>query len=557
MKKKRTEHTEVSYWESMADSMVALLLCIMLVMLLLVLYLVRIPDEQLTDEQLGFSQEQYDDPDDGGGNHSYGRRDDDDGDTYDEGKGRGEGFEGGDGGGGSGYGGDDGENENASQYQDPDPGAGPGEGQDRAAIYVQVVDAETERTIKKAGAEFELYAENGQLQILNVYYPKKIEYKKYLTQDTGTFFLPEKIVPRDYLLRGLTEISGYDLPDDVRFDVDAAYEWDDPFVVIFPYYPSRNSIRIHLTDSSNGKAIAGASFRILAAEDITTLDGTVRHRQGSIVDTVTTDESGYAKSQELYLGQYQIQQTLVPEYFAKVVNDAEVTLGSKKKSGDSPTTNISEDKTGVQVTVADALYGNRGLRNVTFSLVTANGTVQSNYTTDENGQFYAENLKKNVTYRLHQLTSQENYRMPEEDYSFSVSSEGLIDGSALVAVRITNSINRVEIAVQDKIFRGPISDVNVALMDSNGNVIKVWNTTGMAQTVEGLKAGEYQLVIGGNTAAANTFTVTDQDEIQQVSYSRWTPADIAAILGLSIAGVGAIALMIVLMKRNRKKKQEG
>lgn len=557
MKKKRTEHTEVSYWESMADSMIALLLCILLVMLLLVLYLVRIPDERLTDDELGFSQELYDDADEGGGNHSYGRRDDDDGDTYDRGDDRGDGYDGGDGGGGGGYGGDDGDNEEENEYQDPDPGAGPGEGLDRAAIYVQVIDGETERTIKKAGVEFELYSHDGQLQILKVYYPKKIEYKKYLTQDTGTFFLPEKVIPWEYKLRGLTEIEGYDLPDPVGFTVDAAYDWDDPFVVLFPYFPSRNSIRIQLTDSSTGKAIPGASFRILAAEDITTLDGTVRHKQGSIVDTVTIAENGYGKSQELYLGQYLIQQTVVPEYYAKVVNDAEVTLGSKKKSGDSPVTNISEDKTGISVTVYDALYPNRGIRNATFSLVSANGTLQANYTTDENGQFYAENLKKNVTYRLHQTASAENFRMPEEDYSFSVSPDGLIDGSAQAAVRIANSINRVEIGVRDQIFRGPISDLNVALMDSNGNIIKVWSTTGMDQTIEGLEAGEYQLVIGGNTSAANTFTVRDQDEIQKISYSRWTPADIAAILAVAIVGIGAVAIIIVVLKHSRKKEEEG
>lgn len=557
MRKRRTEHTEVSYWESMADSMIALLLCILLILLLLVLYLVQIPDVELTDDQLGFSQELYNDEDDGGGNHSYGRIDDDDGDTYDDGDDRGDGYHGGDGGGGGGYGGDDGESENISKYQDPDPGAGPGEGQDRAAIYVQVIDGETERTIKKAGAEFELYSDGAQLQTLNVYYPRKIEYKKYVTQDTGTFFLPEKIVPWDYYLRGLTEIPGYDLPEDVHFNVDTAYEWEDPYVVLFPYYPSRNSIRIHLTDTNNGRPVSGASFRVIAAEDIVTLDGTVRHPKGSIVDTITVDETGYGKSQELYLGQYSIQQTVVPEYFAKVTNDLEVTLGSKKKAGDAPTTNIGQERTGVQVTVTDALYSNKGMRNASFSLVSTNGAVQANYTADENGQFYVENLKKNVTYRLHQVTTGEGYRMPEEDYSFSVSSEGLIDGSAQATVKITNSINRVEIGVRDMVFRGPISDVNMALMDSDGNVIKVWNTTGMDQTIEGLKAGEYQVVIGGRTNAADKITVTDQDEIQKAQFLRWTPADIAAIIAVSVFGVGAILLIIFLIRHNRKKRQEG
>lgn len=552
MKNRRIDHTEVNYWESMADSMIALLLCILLVLLLLVLYLVRIPDEQMMDDQLGFSQQLYDDADEGGGNH-FDRGVDEEGDTYDDW----DGHDGGDGGGGGGYGGNDGEKEDVSRYQDPDPGAGPGEGQDRAAIYVQVVDGETERTIKKAGIEFELYSESAQLQTLNVYYPKKIEYKKFLSQDTGTFFLPEKVVPWDYYLRGLSEVPGYDLPEDVHFQVDTSYEWEDPYVVTVPYYPSRNRIRIHLTDVNDGKPVPGASFRILAAEDIVTLDGTVRHQKGSIVDTVTIDNTGYGQSQELHLGQYRIEQVVVPEYYAKAVNDAEVTLGSRKKSGDAPVTNISEDKTAVTVTVADALYSNKGLKNAAFTLVSSNGTVQANYTADENGQFYVSNLKKNMTYRLHQLSTLDGYRMPEEDYSFSVSSEGLVDGSANALVKIENTINRVEIGVLDQIFRSPVSDVNAALMDSSGAIIKVWSTTGMNQTLEGLKAGEYQLVLDGNAKAVNTITVRDQKEVQTVSISRWTQADIATIMGAGVFAIGAVMILIFVIRHSRKKKQEG
>ncbi|MFR2670977.1 MAG: prealbumin-like fold domain-containing protein [Acutalibacteraceae bacterium] len=50
--------------------------------------------------------------------------------------------------------------------------------------------------------------------------------------------------------------------------------------------------------------LKGTIFEIYAAEDITTLDGTVRYEQGTLVDTITTDDDGVAKSKELYLGKY-------------------------------------------------------------------------------------------------------------------------------------------------------------------------------------------------------------------------------------------------------------
>ena len=42
--------------------------------------------------------------------------------------------------------------------------------------------------------------------------------------------------------------------------------------------------------------LEGAVYEITAAEDIVTLDGTVRAKKGEVVDTVTTGKDGTAKS---------------------------------------------------------------------------------------------------------------------------------------------------------------------------------------------------------------------------------------------------------------------
>ena len=82
MKHSNQQATEENYWQSMADSLVALLLCILLIMLLLMLYLVRIDENQQIDDKLGNSYQKYDDPDDGSGNDRYGYVDNSAGDTY-------------------------------------------------------------------------------------------------------------------------------------------------------------------------------------------------------------------------------------------------------------------------------------------------------------------------------------------------------------------------------------------------------------------------------------------------------------------------------------------
>ena len=60
------------------------------------------------------------------------------------------------------------------------------------------------------------------------------------------------------------------------------------------------------------KGLAGAVYEITAAEDIITPDGTLRYAKGEVVDTVTTDENGLAKSKELYLGRYTVVEITAP-----------------------------------------------------------------------------------------------------------------------------------------------------------------------------------------------------------------------------------------------------
>ena len=87
-------------------------------------------------------------------------------------------------------------------------GAYPDEGV-KSAVYVELVDAETDRPIQEENIRFELYRtdithlQEGSLQILNTYYPEKISYRLYATREDGTFYLPEKIWQGNYYFHEL------------------------------------------------------------------------------------------------------------------------------------------------------------------------------------------------------------------------------------------------------------------------------------------------------------------------------------------------------------------
>ena len=65
--------------------------------------------------------------------------------------------------------------------------------------------------------------------------------------------------------------------------------------------------------------LEGAVYEITAAEDIVTLEGTVRAKKGEVVDTLTTGADGTAKSKELYLGKYEVKEVTAPN--GMVLND--------------------------------------------------------------------------------------------------------------------------------------------------------------------------------------------------------------------------------------------
>lgn len=554
MKKCKRKYDEVNYWQSMADVMVALLLFILLILLLLIMYLVQMPDDDL-----GNTYEQQAQASEGKSNQESskngdkpkeldqeGEKDKDNekkGSDIDEGGGQT---------GGSGQGGEEGNGND--KYEDPDPGAGNGEGDDKAAVYVKVVDEETGITIKKKGIEFELYGSGSTLQVLSTYYPKKIEYKKYQTDETGVFYLPEKLLLTSYSLHCLSTITGYDLADDVEFSLDEAHDWKDPYILKVPLHPSKNIIRVQLVDKDTGENVSGATFNVIASENITTQDGTTRYRKGDVVDTIKLNDKGYGESKEIFLGKYLLRQVAVPEFYAKNSADTAVEVKSKTESKEVGITQVTEEKTSVTVTLQDALYDTKYISGAKFELSAESGGEAQTYETDDKGRFTVTDLKKNTTYHIKQVATVSDYKMSSEDFSFTVNGDGLIDGKETETITVRNRIIRISVGVKDKLFRGQVSDVNVAIHDAQGNVVKVWDTTGLEQTIEGLTPGEYMVVIDGNTDKGEKITVEEKTDLQTFRFDKWTAIDIAVITALILLIIGIIVLFVHIAKRRRREK---
>ena len=563
LKKKQKHDEDLNFWQPTSDLMSALMYILMLVIVLLGLYLVQIPEHSEIDPYLG------DTYDDGGGVSPTPTP------TYTH-WGGGGGGDGGDGGGytpfltptptptptvtptvsptpdwpgsgggwGGGTGGGNGE------------GDGPGDEPDvgmKSAVYVMMVDAETLRTIKVAGIEFELYTTDGALQILNTYYPERIAFRSYMTTENGTFYLPEKLHANVYELHQLTELEGYDTSANTEFVLDRTFDWPDPLVVQVPLQPSRNIIRVQMTDAETGQTIPGGSFDIIAAENILTADGTLRYRAGQTVGVIECDESGYGESEEIYLGQYTLRQRDIPQYYASYQEDIEVEVA--KKSSVLPAINtVASERTRIQVMVADELYPNRGIEGVVLNVRSAGGEPFT-VTTDYSGRITLEELKKSTVYRIAQTVTAEDYQPDRVEHTVTITADGRISGEAETEVNLTNRLIRVMIGVTDEFSNVQIPGKSLALYNSAGELIRTWTTTGNAQSFTDLQPGAYSVVIDGDTEQQHSVNVRDQAEVQEINlHSTYMMQYIVfGAIGLIIL-VMFIVVMSVLRRRKKRRR---
>ena len=218
----------------------------------------------------------------------------------------------------------------------------------KAYLKVTKVDRETGKTVAYAGAGFEIYAPNGEKISQSFTYPNKTTIDVFYTNDEGYLITPEKLdFGSGYKLVEVQAPYGYVLDSTpIEFDITRSNSTLEDALTIVKV--QRDNIAqkgvIEITKSgevfSSVTALAGASvdengtvseipttyiphyevqnlkgavYEIYAAEDIVTLDGTVRAKKGTLVNTITTNDNGIAKSKQLYLGKYIVKEKTAPD----------------------------------------------------------------------------------------------------------------------------------------------------------------------------------------------------------------------------------------------------
>ena len=267
--------------------------------------------------------------------------------------------------------------------------------------YVKVVkvDSETGKTIPYEGAGFEIYDSNGQKISMTFAYPTPTTIDTFYTNSEGYLITPEVLPYGEYSLVEVQAPYGYALDKTpVAFSVSLENAEKENSLTIVKVEKQntaqKGKISVRKTGdiftsvttassaytNENGEMIvnpttytpvfadgdlSGAVFQVIAVEDIVTLDGTTRAYEGDVVSEITTDENGYAETEPLYLGKYEVIEIKAP--YGYVLNnkpkDVELTYaGQEFEVRDTVNTAFENEYQGVRISLSkvmenDELFG--------------------------------------------------------------------------------------------------------------------------------------------------------------------------------------------------------
>ncbi len=321
--------------------------------------------------------------------------------------------------------------------------------------YVKIVkkDAETGNIIPVAGIGFKVWnCDTESYVVQTVNYPTPADIDTFYTDETGTLMLPNELVYGNYELHEVQSANGYVLDSTpVPFTIDGTV---DTVVVEKTNKPQKGKISVQKSGDTFASVIlgetnytpvfeetglAGAVFEITAAEDIVTADDTIRAKKGDVIATLTTDANGYAESDLLYLGKYEVKETKAPYGYVQnaVSETVELTYaGQEIEVRDTVNQAFVNDYQEVEITLTkfmeyDELFGlgeNDEYRFVRFGLfadeviTAADGSV-----IPENGMIAEVSLNEDMTakfdaqlpfgrYYVQEIATDEHYMLNGEKY---------------------------------------------------------------------------------------------------------------------------------------------
>ena len=340
-------------------------------------------------------------------------------------------------------------------------------------IKIVKVDTETGKTIPYEGAGFEIYDSNGQKISMTFSYPTPTTIDVFYTNSEGYLITPEVLPYGEYSLVEVQAPVGYVLDSTpVPFTVSADNAEEENALTVIKVHKENTAQKGRISVQKTGdifKTVAmassaytdengemtvnpttytpvfasgnlsGAVFQVIASEDIVTLDGTIRANAGDVVAEITTDENGYAESDLLYLGNYEIKEVSAPFGYVQNTESQFVELtyaGQEIAVLDTVNTSFVNDYQDVEISLSKVMendelfgiYGKDCYTSVSFGLFAAEDITAADGTViPADGLISEVSLDENMTaviaekipfgkYYVQEIATDEHYVLNGEKY---------------------------------------------------------------------------------------------------------------------------------------------
>ena len=388
----------------------------------------------------------------------------------------------------------------------------------KGTINIQKTDNESGKPL--ANAEYEIYAKEDIVtpegivkhtagELLDTVTTNENGFAKYKELYLGTYTVKEKTAPEGYVL------------DETEYEVMLTYGNPTASIVYsnlnITNTNQKGVIQISKTDNESGKPLANAEYEIYAKKDIVTPEGTVKHTAGELLDTVTTNENGFAKSKELYLGTYIVKEKTAPEGYILNRTEFDVTLtyGNQTEQvivTSMETMNANQKGRIKGIKTGEVLTGNTSYSTdfgaayspsyevqplagaiydiyAKYDIITPEGTVKytagqliETVSTNKNGEFLSDDLYLG-TYIVKEKQAPKGYVQDTTEYEVTLSYGGQNESIVLSSISLSNERQKVILSFRKELEQHSVypdsdayRDVRFGLyvaediLDVNGNI---------------------------------------------------------------------------------------
>lgn len=424
------------------------------------------------------------------------------------------------------------------------------------------VDKETGKTVTLNSAKFKIKDSKGNYVVQKVFGMKLDTFttnsKNQITAifgDKGVVTLPLALDAGTYSIEEIKVPEGFlELEQPVRFTITNQHDYDvdedkEPLLTV-KIANDRPKGKIVLTkiDKETGEPMQDVEYELTAKEDIINpIDGSKVFSKGDIVCCSVTNSAGQIVIENLFLGHYELRETLTNEGYVLSETVHDVVLKQEDTTTKEYVMNVTEsniypvgkidviktDKdsgellAGVvfELTAKEDIYSLDGRHTLIYK---AGDTVSKDiaqdglYMTNELGEIHISDLPLGK-YQLKEVKTLEGYYTNDSVYNVDLSYDHSDKVVYNTNVEVQNVKSTTEISKVDATDSKELEGAHLSLRDKDGNIVEEWISGKEPHIIRGLKVNEQYVLhedlapIGYATSSDVTFTVKDNGEVTKVT----------------------------------------